>query len=315
MARLLLGAAPRAALTHLMSVTLLLLATACGRTAAPPTREFDADRAMTRVQEQLAFGPRIPGTAGHVAMAAWLDSLARNTADTVVVQRWMHATAGGDSVQLVNVIARFNPGASKRVLYVAHWDTRPRADAAGSASPDQPVPGANDGASGVAVLLGVMDALRASPPEIGVDLLFVDGEDLGDFGPPRVDVLLGSTYYAAHLLPPGRPDFAVVWDMVGAQNLRLARESLSSVAAPDVITTIWTTAADMGYGHIFVQESVGPITDDHVPLIEAGIRAVDVIGWPYDHWHTVHDTFDKLSRESLEAVGNVAVAVLRRVAP
>lgn len=309
------GAAPCAATIRTLSVSLLLLASACGRDEAPPVREFDADRALARVQEQLAFGPRIPGTSGHAAMAQWLDSLARGVADTVVVQRWMHATASGDSVPMVNVIARFNPAATDRVLYVAHWDTRPRADAPTSTSPDQPVPGANDGASGVAVLLGVMDALRAAPPDIGVDLLFVDGEDLGTFGPPRVDVLVGSSYYATNPLPPGRPRFAVVWDMVAATNLRIGRESFGSVAAPDVITLIWDTAAAMGYGHIFVQESAGGITDDHVPLIDAGIRAVDVIGWPYAHWHTVHDTFDKLSRESIEAVGNVAVAVLRRAAP
>ncbi|HEX9843523.1 MAG TPA: M28 family peptidase, partial [bacterium] len=235
--------------------------------------------------------------------------------DTVVVQRWSHLTAAGDSVPMVNVIARFNPTAARRVLYLAHWDTRPHADAVSSPDTSQPVPGANDGASGVAVLLGVMDALRAAPPEIGVDLLFVDGEDLGDFGPPRVDVLIGSSWYAANPLPPGRPDFAVVWDMVGAHNLRIGRESLGSVAAPDVVNLIWTTAAELGYGHIFVQESIGAITDDHVPLIDAGIRTVDIIGWPYDHWHTVDDTFDKISRESLEAVGNVAVAVLRRSAP
>ena len=294
---------------------LLLGMLACGRTAAPPAREFDADRAMTRVQEQLAFGPRIPGTPGHAAMAAWLDSLARSVADTVVVQRWMHTMASGDSVPMVNVIARFNPSATFRVLYLAHWDTRPRADAASSPDSTQPVPGANDGASGVAVLLGVMDALRAAPPEIGVDLLFVDGEDLGEFGPPRVDVLIGSTYYAANMLPPGKPEFAVVWDMVGGQSLRIGRESLGSVAAPDVVTRIWDVAAAMGYGHVFVQESIGAITDDHVPLIDAGIRAVDVIGWPYAHWHTVNDTYDKISRESLKAVGDVAVGVLRRSGP
>jgi Zn-dependent M28 family amino/carboxypeptidase len=268
---------------------------------------------MARVEEQLAFGPRIPGTAAHAAMAGWLDSLARTMADTSVVQRWMHPTATGDSVPMFNVIARFNPAATTRVLYVAHWDTRPSADAPGTSTADQPVPGANDGASGVAVLLGVMEALRAAPPEIGVDLLFVDGEDFGHFGPPRVDMLVGSTYYAAHQLPPGRPTFAVVWDMVGAHGLRIGQESSGSVAAPDVVTRVWGIAAAMGYGHVFVQESIGAITDDHVPLIDAGIRAIDVIGWPYAHWHTVNDTYDKISRESLEAVGNVAVGVLRLV--
>ncbi len=291
----------------------LLLSAACGRKAEPPAREFDAAVAMQRVEQQLAFGPRIPGTAGHRAMAEWLDSLAQAGSDTTATQRWTHVTADGDSVPMVNVIARFNPAATRRVVYMAHWDTRPRADGPTSSDHSVAVVGANDGASGVAVLLGVMDALRASPPPetLGVDLVFVDGEDFGEFGPPRVDVLVGSTWYAAHLPPPGKPEFVVVWDMVGQHGLRLGRESLGSIAAADVVDLVWDTAAEMGYGHIFVNESIGPITDDHVPLIDAGIRAIDVIGWPYLHWHTPDDTFDKISAESLEAVGNVAVAVLR----
>lgn len=295
--------------------TLLLLASACGGTAPPPAREFDGLRAMSRVSEQMAFGPRIPGTPAHAAMAAWLDSLARAAADTVVVQRWNHITTAGDTLPMVNVIARFQPAATARILYVAHWDTRPRADAPTSADSGRPVPGANDGASGVAVLLGVMDALAATPPTLGVDLLFVDGEDYGSFAPPQADVLIGSKYYAANPLGPGRPNFAVVWDMVGAAGLRLEQEPQSAIAAPDVMERVWSIAERMGYGHIFVQQAGGPVTDDHIPLIQAGIRAIDVIGWPYQHWHTIDDTEDKLSRESLEAVGNVAIAVVRSAAP
>lgn len=289
----------------------MVMLAACGRGEAPPPREFDGARAMTRVEEQLAFGPRIPGSDGHRAMAAWLDSLARASSDTVVVQRWTHVTVAGDSLPMVNVVARFRPDLADRVLYLAHWDTRPVADADTTAGMG-PVPGANDGASGVAVLLGVMDALRALPPEVGVDLVFADGEDYGDFSGERRDVLIGSTHYAANPVATGRPRFAVVWDMVGAANLRIAQESQSSVAAPDVMELVWGVAEQMGYGHIFVRDAGGSVIDDHIPLIQAGIRAIDVIGWPYTHWHTEADTFDKISRESLEAVGNVAVGVIRR---
>lgn len=292
-------------------LAVLLPLAACG--GEPLVREFQGEVAMARVEAQLAFGPRVPGTAGHRAMAAWLDSLSRERADTVVVQRWIHVTAGGDSLPMVNVIARFNPAATERILYVAHWDTRPRADALASPDSTSPIPGANDGGSGVAVLLGVMDALASRPPAIGVDLLFVDGEDYGFFAPEQVDVLIGSQYYARNLLPPGKPDFAVVWDMVGAANLRLTQEPQSAVAAPDVMDLVWGVAERMGYGHVFVQEPGLPVTDDHIPLIQAGIRAIDVIGWPYEHWHTMRDTIDKLSVESLTAVGNVAVAVIREV--
>lgn len=298
----------RRPVTALLTVLLPL----AGCAGEPLAREFQGELAMTRVEAQLAFGPRVPATPGHRAMAAWLDSLSRAVADTVVVQRWTHVTVDGDSLPMVNVIARFNPAATERILYVAHWDTRPRADAFASPDSTLPIPGANDGASGVAILLGVMDALAAQPPTIGVDLLFVDGEDYGSFSAME-DVLIGSTYYAGNILPPGKPDFAVVWDMVGAADLRLPKEPQSAVAAPDVIDLVWGVAERMGYGHIFVQEAGQSVTDDHIPLIQAGVRAIDVIGWPYEHWHTMRDTIDKLSVESLTAVGNVAVAVIREV--
>lgn len=285
---------------------------ACAGEAPPPAPEINADRALAYAEAQVAFGPRIPGTPAHAATAAWIDSVARTLADTVQVQRWTHVTAEGDSLPLVNVLAQFNPSATTRLLYVAHWDTRPRADAPTSTDSSVAVLGANDGASGVAVLLAVAEALKAAPPAIGVDLLFVDGEDYGHFGPPRVDVLIGSTYYAANQLAP-RPTFAVVWDMVGAANAKFQPEDYSMVAAPAAVEEVWSTAEAMGYGHLFTRQRIGGIVDDHVPLIDKGIRAIDVIGWPYAHWHTPDDTADKLDRATLEAVGNVAVGVVRRV--
>ncbi|HET9064463.1 MAG TPA: M28 family peptidase [Gemmatimonadales bacterium] len=276
--------------------------------------EFDGARALERARTQLDFGPRIPGTDGHAAMAAWLDSTARALADTVVVQRWQHVTRAGDSVPMVNVIARFNPAATTRVLYMAHWDTRPIADSDSSRDTTLPVPGANDGASGVSILLGVMDALKTKPTTIGVDLVFVDGEDFGKFEGDYHDVLIGSRYYAKHPVASGKPEFAVLFDMVGAKEARILREGYSAIAAPAVVDRVWSVAGRMGYGHIFVQESGQMLIDDHKSLIDAGFRAIDVIGWPWmSHWHTPDDTIDKLSVETLEAVGNVAVAVLREV--
>jgi glutaminyl-peptide cyclotransferase len=293
----------------------LLAATALAACGGPPAPqpEFDAAVALARIEAQVAFGPRIPGTAGHVAMAGWLDSLARMGSDSVVVQRWTHLSADGDSLPMVNVIARFNPAARDRLLYLAHWDTRPSADSPTSSDPLAPVPGANDGGSGVAILLGVMDALQRSPlpADAGVDLLFVDGEDYGAFGPPPVDVLIGSSYYASNALPPARPDFAVLWDMVGGRDARFKKEQYSMIAAPDVVARVWRVAEQMGYGSVFMDADLGAITDDHVPLINAGIRAIDVIGWGDPHWHTPDDTPDKISTETLAAAGNVAIGVIR----
>src|SRR5690606_7121169 len=140
------------------------------------------------------------------------DSLARAGSDSVIVQSWTHVAANGDSVPMVNVIARFNPAATRRIAYLAHWDTRPASDGPASRDHSAPVPGANDGASGVAVVLGVQGRVLASPPpaELGPDRVFVGGVGAGECGPPRVGVLLGSSHSARNRPAPGRPEFAVV---------------------------------------------------------------------------------------------------------
>jgi glutaminyl-peptide cyclotransferase len=299
---------------RLRLAALATLAAACGAgNGPPPAREFDGKQALVYVVTQVAFGPRVPGQPGHAAMARWLDSMARARADSVTLQTWWHHTATGDSIAMTNVLAQFNTKATQRVLYLAHWDTRPRAE--NDRDPknrNTPIPGADDGGSGVAILLGVADALKKLPPDVGVDLLFVDGEDYGTFGPPRVDVLIGASYYAAHPIVPGRPLFAVLWDMVGHANLKLPVETNSQIAAADVVDKVWGTAESLGYGHIFTRPLAGTITDDHMPLIDAGIRAIDVIDITYPYWHTTQDAPDKESAQSLETVGNTAVAVIRR---
>ncbi len=297
----------------------LLLATmllACGCEGPPPPREFDGVAALRYVTTQLGFGPRIPGSEGHRRMAAWLDSLLRTRADTVEVQRWVHVTEHGDSLPLVNFLARFNPDAPTRLLFLAHWDTRPKADAATSRDTTLPVPGANDGASGVAVLLAMADALKKAPPGVGVDLLFVDGEDYGSFDQGKdQDVLLGSRYYAAHQPAGPPPRFAVLFDMVGDKELKIQREGSSVTGAPDVVEMVWELADRLGYGDVFVDEDGIPITDDHTPLQQAGIRAINIIDFDYgpgNKWHhSPDDTLDKVSAASLTAVGDVGMALVR----
>ena len=282
----------------------------------PPPREFDGAAALRYVETQLGFGPRIPGSAGHARMAAWLDSLLRTRTDSVVVQRWTHVTRTGDSLPMINLLARFNPAASTRLLFLAHWDTRPVSDGFGSRDSTVPVPGANDGGSGVAILLGMADALQKVPPEVGVDLLFVDGEDYGSFDAGQdQDVLIGSRYYAAHLPGGTLPRFAVLFDMVGDRELRILREGSSVTGAPDVVEMVWALAERIGHGDRFVASDTGPITDDHVPLQQVGIRAIDLIDLDYgpgNGWHhTPDDTIDKLSVASLQAVGDVGMALVR----
>ncbi len=294
-------------LSRIIPTLAVSLSVAC-QAELPPPRPFDAAQAFTYLEQQLDFGPRIPNSPGHQATAAWLDSLLSAKADTVVVQSWNHQAAGGETLPLRNFLARFNLGASERVLFLAHWDTRPRADAAASSDSTAPVPGANDGASGVAVLLGIADALVGSPPSIGVDLLFVDGEDYGEF--PDTDVLLGSKYYADNLPPGPMPRWAILFDMVGDADLRLPKEGNSLIGAPGVVDDVWRMARRLGYGHIFVDASGQSITDDHVPLQQVGIPAINLIDFDYPQWHTPDDTIDRVSAASLQAVGDVAMGMI-----
>ncbi len=288
-----------------------------GDTAPVNPRTFSGEAALRYAGTQVDFGPRVPGQPGHEAMAEWLDSLLRTRADTVRAQRWNHVTSDGASLPMVNFLAQFNPSATRRILLLAHWDTRPRSDAAAPEVQDVPVPGANDGASGVAVLLGVADALDSIPPSIGVDLLFVDGEDYGDFSArPPVDVMIGSRYYAANQLTPP-PLFAVLFDMVGDRDLRIQREGNSLIGAPEVVDLVWNAAARAGYSSIFVGHEGMSLTDDHVELQKGGIRAIDVVDFSYGPgntwWHTPEDTMDKISAQSLEVAGTVALEVIATV--
>jgi len=296
---------------RLIVITTLLAA--CQPAPEPFVQEFQGETARQYVARQLEFGPRIPGTPGHAAMAQWLDGELRTRADEVVVQRWTHVSAAGDSLPMVNLVARFRPELTRRVLYLAHWDTRPRADAGGSSDPTAPVPGANDGGSGVAILLGVADALKATPPGIGVDLLFVDGEDYGEFS-SDTDVLIGSKYYAANQVPGPKPSFAVLFDMVGHANPSFPKEGYSVIAASAIVERVWDVARDLGHEGIFLPRVGIEITDDHIPLQRAGIAAIDIIDINYPAWHTPEDTLDKISAATLQAVGDVAMAVLRREA-
>jgi glutaminyl-peptide cyclotransferase len=288
------------------------LAAACAERGGARPREFVGQRAFGYLEQQMGFGPRIPGTPAHERTGDWILQHLRPTADTVVVERITHVTRHGDTLHLRNFFARFRPAAAERVLFLAHWDTRPHADqSANLAQQRLPVPGANDGASGTAVLLGVADVLKAKAPHLGVDLLFVDGEDYGDFARDSDDVLIGSRYFATHQ-PPGYPPlFAVLFDMVGDRDQDFYYEGNSQAFAPEVVDRVWRTAADLGYGRIFIPGVKHTLIDDHVALQHAGIHAIDVVDFDYPYWHTTEDTIDKVSAASLQVVGDVAVALVR----
>lgn len=296
---------------------------ACTRSSDVPAKppivstEFDGDAALKYAAAQVAFGPRVPGTDGHRKAGDWIVAQMKDRGATVIEQTWTHTTTTGRKLPLRNILARFNPQATARVLYVTHWDTRPMAsNELDPADQMKPIDGANDGASGVGLFVALGDALRLRPSTYGVDLLFVDGEDYGDFGPPLVDVLLGSMYFATHLPDKGyQPLFGVLFDMIGDAELRIPIEDNSAQRAPEVVERVWSKAEAMGRGDVFVRRSVPAITDDHIPLLDVGLKVIDVIDLDYGpgnrYHHTLQDTMDKLSAQSLKAVGDVAVGLLR----
>ena len=300
-------------------------AASCSRERADPKTGFNGDQALVYAQTQVGFGPRVPGTEGHRRTGDWIVKQMRERADTVVEQRWTHVTQRGDSLPMRNILARFRPDMEQRVLYVAHWDTRPVADSDRNLGARQmPIPGANDGASGVALLIALGDVLKKTPPSVGVDLLFVDGEDYGSFADPQTDVLIGSRYFADHLPSSDyRPLFGIVWDMIGDRDLTIYQEGNSVQAAPEVVQRVWQTAKDLGYDDYFVPEVIEAITDDHLPLIKKGLRVIDVIDIDYGppvenggprpaatYHHTMQDTIDKIAARSLQIVGDVATSLV-----
>lgn len=292
---------------------------------------FSGDSALAYARQQVAFGPRVPGSEGHRRGGDWIVDRMRARADSVEVQSWTHVTQRGERLPMRNIIARFRPELAQRVLYVTHWDTRPTADSDRNLGARQrPIEGANDGASGVGLLVALGDALRKSPPVVGVDLLFTDGEDYGAFDAwddttKNKDVLIGSQYFANNMPASYKPIFGVLFDMIGDRHLQIYQETHSVNAAPEVVSRVWTTARELGYSKYFIAEVKGPVTDDHLPLIRKGLRVIDVIDVDYcadgsvdcgngdqNLHHTMQDTMERISAKSLQIVGDVALTLVTR---
>ena len=283
---------------------------------APPATvpSFSGKRSYDQLVAQTNFGPRNPGSTGHQRCLGYLQAEMKKYADAVNLQNFTANGYGGTVLNLTNVISSFNTSATTRLLLVAHWDTRPMADH----DPDPkkralPILGANDGASGVAVLLEIARVLKATPPRVGVDILFVDGEDYGKER-DHDKYFLGAKYFAKHLPTGYAPHFAILVDMVGDKQLDIMKEPYSLENASDVVDLVWSKARDLGMTQ-FSDAVQNPVLDDHIPLNEAGIRTIDLIDFQYPdasnrYWHTMEDTPDKCSPESLEAVGTVLLHVI-----
>jgi len=275
-------------------------------TSAP---DFSGKEAFGYLTAQTDFGPRNPGSAGHRNCLDYLVGELERFADAVNRQEFTHTGPRGEQIRLTNIIASFNLAATNRIMLAAHWDTRPWADQDNDPKKrEKPIIGANDGASGVAVLLEVAKLMKQSPPPMGVDILLFDGEDLGQKN-DLTNFGLGSKYFAAHKAPTFNPQYGILLDMVGDAQLEIQREPNSLRYAPEVVQYVWTTAEKLGLRE-FVNDTSPDIYDDHIPLNEAGIKTIDLIDFNYpDHsnryWHTSEDTPDKCSPSSLQVVGTL----------
>ncbi len=287
--------------------------------------DFRADSAYEHIARQVGFGPRVPGSEGHKACRDYIiRTLGAYAADTIIVQDAEVTAFTGEVLPITNILASYKPGESRRILLAAHWDTRPWADMESSEdSRNRPIPGANDGGSGVGVLLEIARNFQLRDPEVGVDLLFVDAEDYGNsagFGDKTDTWCLGTQYWVDHMPYANgavRPVYGILLDMVGGRNARFHQEMFSLEYAPNVTAKIWAEAASLGYGNIFINSPGGAVTDDHIFLSRAGIPTADIIETINEEtanfpptWHTHEDRLENIDKKSLEAVGRTVLNVV-----
>lgn len=291
---------------------------------------FSADSAYSYIERQVAFGPRVPGTKGHAECRDYIvESLNRFDADTVIVQEAEVEAFNGDKLPISNIFASYNSSNAKRILLVAHWDTRPWADMESTVDDRmQPIPGANDGGSGVGVLLEIARNLAMKEPAVGVDLLFVDAEDYGNndgFGTNPDSWCLGSQYWTQNMVPytdGNLPVYGILLDMVGGRNARFHNEAFAASEAETPTIKVWSEAERLGYGDRFLHTVGGAVTDDHIFLTQAGIPTTDIIELNNEEtstfpptWHTMKDDMSGIDRSTLKAVGETVLSVVYKEKP
>ena len=286
---------------------------------------FDADSAYAYVAAQCAFGPRVPNTEAHRRCSRYIIETLRSFCDTVYVQEFTVRAYDGTMLKAKNIIGSFNPQSDRRVFAVAHWDSRPYADHdPNPANHRTPIDGANDGASGIGVLLESARQLSLNRPQNGIDLICFDVEDYG--APQDVssnsedDWCLGAQHWATHPHTPGyRARFGLLLDMVGGQNAQFCMEGTSLYFARDIMERVWNVAAQLGYSADFSRSETAPIIDDHLYINRmTRIPMIDIIeyhgrsGTGFNPtWHTLDDNLRNIDRRSLQKVGEVLLHTLR----
>lgn len=281
---------------------------------------FNPESAYQFIAKQVNFGPRVPNSAAHKACGDFLIQQLRDFGAQVTVQDFEATAYDGKRLKLRNIIGAYNPEAPNRIVLAAHWDTRPFADKDES-NPTKPSDGANDGASGVGVLLEIARVLQTAKanPGLGIDLILFDGEDYGNANGGEDTWCLGSQYWSKNKhVANYNANYGILLDMVGANGARFAREGYSMQHAPQVVENVWRTAGQLGYSNYFVSIDNGSITDDHVYMTRGGVPTIDIIDYDptspdgtfgkYHHRHT--DNMSIIDKNTLKAVGQTLVQVI-----
>ena len=288
---------------------------------------FDADSAYNFVAQQVAFGPRVPGTATHRKCGNYLVEKLRSYGAEVLTQDVTLKAYNGDTFEARNIIAQFQPQKEERIMLCAHWDTRPWADSdPDKANHYKPILGANDGGSGVGVLLEVARQLSQNSPALGVDIVLFDAEDYGlhendveKYSSNRHSWALGSQYWSYFPHVAGyNPRYGILLDIVGAPNSVFHQEYYSMHYAPNIVHKVWQWAEEVGYSAYFLNEEGGAITDDHFYVNStAGIPCIDIINYDPEspngfgaHHHTIKDNMDWIDASTLKAVGQTVLTVI-----
>jgi len=285
--------------------------------------DFDSDSAFYFVKAQTDFGPRVPNTEAHKKCARFLQTQLENFCDKVIVQPFVSHTYDGTKINGKNIIGSFSPEKERRILLAAHWDSRPFADNdPNPANRDKPIDGANDGASGVGVLLEIARQLREKKPDVGVDIIFFDAEDWGTPGNQNIEGdwwCLGSQHWAKNPhVENYRADYGILLDMVGAPNAKFLQEWYSMNYASRIVSKVWAKAYQLGYKDYFLNTAGHSITDDHLYVNKlAKIPMINIIHQDHSNrtgfvstWHTMQDNIFNIDKHTLYVVGTTVLAIV-----
>ncbi len=282
--------------------------------------EFNSQNAYNFIEEQVSFGPRVPNTEAHVQTKEYLKEEFQTVAGArnVFVQEFQQEVYG-ETLTMFNLLASFGVQHQDRILLAAHWDTRPRAEE-DLVDPDSPILGADDGGSGVGVLLELARIFSENEPPLGIDIVLFDGEDYGEVS-DLDNYFLGARHWGNNPPVPGySPRFGILLDMVGGENAVFSKEGYSMRFAPNLVNQIWSIAAGMGYDHLFVDQRGGNVADDHIIVQQTtGIPMINIIHHSVDnqgnvqfppYWHTQNDNMDIIDQATLQAVGDVLLELI-----